>query len=40
MRKRACPWSEGHAPQVKCHVSERDITKRYLRLTRVEQGNN
>jgi len=28
MRKRPCPWSEGHAPQIKCHVSEKDITKR------------
>lgn len=28
MRKRPCPWLENHEPQLKCHVSEKDITKR------------
>lgn len=28
MRKRSCPWSDGHEPQIKCHVSGKDITNR------------
>ena len=29
MRKRSFPWSEGNGPQLKYHVSEKEVTNRY-----------
>ena len=40
MPKRLCPWADGHAPSTKCHVSDKDLEKRYVINTHKEGRSN